>query len=313
MKDPIFQDTIGHEPSLVLLSHAKDKPAHAYLFTGNHGLGKTHIAERFAALLLNISSPKSLDAHPDFLRIECEEGKKSLSIKQARALIERMQLTSARGGRRVALVRQADLWTEEAGNALLKSLEEPMPGITYLFIAEAPEQLPATLRSRIVTLRFDRVSIPLIAQALEKETGVSKEQAAFAAMQSRGRPGIAKQILENLSTWEEQKKRVQTTLHTLLNQPLGVQCQTLEQVHQRMEGETDSGEAWRNELTALMNEIRQTFKENPKETIRLGQGLIHAWHLSRTTLSPRLALEWAAVKPYLIKESIPSFLRTFTL
>jgi len=116
--------------------------------------------------------------------------------------------------------------------------------------------------------------------------------------------------LAHPNEWTERKKSAEKILATLQNASLGMQCQTLEQLSQSIEANEDTGAAWQNELSLLMRTCETLFIEDPKNAARIGRGLIHAWHLSHTNLSPRLALEWAAVASSLNENiSVPSFLQ----
>ncbi|MSR85066.1 hypothetical protein EXS71_01325 [Candidatus Uhrbacteria bacterium] len=268
MIDPLFADVTGHETILKILTRAKETPATAYLFSGSSGIGKKMVAEKFARLLLKQDAHLPLDAHPDFIRVEREAEAKEITVKQARALIERIYLTSARGGFRVALIAQADRLNEEACNALLKAVEEPPASMVYLFVTELPNRLPATLRSRLVTIPF---------------SGRSSE------------------------THEDQSQLFETLMH----EPVGVQCAALEELNKKVEAEDDAEQKWRHVLQSLMQNCAMTLVDHPTEALRFGHGLIHAWHMNGSSLSPRLALEWAAI-PLSIKSSLslPSFLES---
>lgn len=267
MIDQIFSGINGHKKILEILTQTVTQPAAAYLFSGPNHVGKRLVADRFSRLLLNLSLTDSLEAHPDFVRVRREEGAKEIVVKQARELVARMHLTSARGGKKIALIEQADRLNEEACNALLKAVEEPSPNEVYIFIAEQPERLPATLRSRLTIIPFHLV------------------------------PGTKNPVPGTSSLME-----------TLVSSPMGVQCQALEKRSQQLEATDDASDAWREELQGLMADCRSLFSSDPRCALRVGHGLIHAWYLTSTNLSPRLALEWAAASSYLISESIPSFL-----
>ena len=268
MIDPLFADLTGHETILKILTRAKTKPATAYLFSGPSGVKKKIVAERFAKLLLQQELTVPLDAHPDFIRVEREADAKEISVKQARELLERVHLTSARGGFRVALIPQADRLNEEAANALLKAVEEPPASVVYIFVTELPNRLPATLRSRLVTIPFS---------------------------------GHSSQTLPDQSA----------LFNVLITKSLGLQCAILEPLNKLMENENDPEQKWRDVLHSLMQNCRQAMIEQPETAHALGRGLIHAWHLNGSSLSPRLALEWAAI-PSSIKSnlSLPSFLES---
>jgi len=286
MISPVFDGVIGHEPVLRILTHAANAPTSAYLFSGPNHVGKRLIAERFARLLLKISLTESLDAHPDFIRVTREEGDKEIKIEPTRALLKRLSMTSARGGRIVTLIEQADRLNEESGNALLKILEEPPPAVTFLLITAQPERLPATIRSRMVELAFGHI--------IAGDTANTFSRCASQGTREKCEPGQDPRSL----------------LETLRSAPLGLQCQALEKIAKEMESSEDASDAWRELLQSLMRHSSSLLLENGAIGARIGFGLIHAWHLTQTTLSPRLALEWQAVQPYIIDDSsIPSFLK----
>jgi DNA polymerase-3 subunit delta' len=92
--------------------------------------------------------------------------------------------------RKVFLLEEASLLNDEAANALLKSIEEPIASTMFILVAESEEDLPATIASRCRTIVFGRVSEADIAEGLELQ-GVPSDRAAEAARISGGRPGLA--------------------------------------------------------------------------------------------------------------------------
>lgn len=308
MIHPVFEGVIGHEKQVEILTHVAAHPSGAYLFSGSAGLGKRVIAERFVKRLLSLEKEANVDAHPDFVRLQREEGATEIKIKQVRDLISRMQLTSARGGHRVALIEQADRLNEEAANALLKVVEEPPRAVVFLFLAERADRLPATLRSRLTILPFERVAIDTVAKWLMAQ-GAREGESLLWARESGGAPGIAKKLLENPSLWKERRESARALVQTLCRATVGVQCAALEKAAQSLEGGDDAESAWRGFLSLLMQECGEQFSSSPGDAARVGRGLIHAWYLAGSSLSPRLALEWTAVQPYLSSNTyLPSSL-----
>lgn len=157
---------------------------HALLLHGPQGVGKLHLAERFAQFLL-CEAPGGRTApcgrcdgcrwflagnHPDMRFVEPEtmarqsaseeedEGadrpkrkpSAEIRIEQVRALADFLNLASHRGGRRVAIVHPAEAMNPHASNALLKSLEEPPPAAVFLLVSHRPSHLLPTVRSRCV-------------------------------------------------------------------------------------------------------------------------------------------------------------------
>jgi len=141
---------------------------HGLLLAGSSGLGKRQFADWLARLALcehplaterpcgNCRACGWLAAgtHPDNVEITPEEDKKSISIDQIRALVERLSLTSFAASGKVAVITPASSLTAQAADSLLKTLEEPAPGSLLILIASRPARLPATIVSRCQKLRF---------------------------------------------------------------------------------------------------------------------------------------------------------------
>jgi DNA polymerase-3 subunit delta' len=183
---------------------------HGVLFAGAAGLGKRAVAERLAQRALCRQPPPSGDpcgqcrscelfaagTHPDFSRVSFilnKDGTKLRSeivIEQIRELSERFALTPQYGGAQVAILDPADAINHAAGNALLKTLEEPQPG-RYLWLASAhPARLSATIRSRCQRVDF---RLPPRAEGLAwlGAQGHAGTIAAEALDAARGHPGLA--------------------------------------------------------------------------------------------------------------------------
>jgi DNA polymerase-3 subunit delta' len=172
---------------------------HALLIHGPQGVGKLALAEHLAQSLLCEAEDRRkapcgacdgcrwflAGSHPDFRRVEPEalarrpavgedddapaEGPAStrkpsneIRIEQVRALDGFLNHQSHRGGRRVALVHPAEAMNVNAANALLKSLEEPPGGAMFILVTHRAARLPATIRSRCVTVS---VGIPALESA----------------------------------------------------------------------------------------------------------------------------------------------------
>ena len=138
--------------------------------------------------------------HPDLIEETFEinektkELRKEILITQVRRLGEKLVLTPQIAAGQVALVYPAEAMNRNAFNALLKTLEEPPAGRTLILIADRPQRLPATIRSRCQWLRLE---IPPVAEALawlqaQGHAPVVAQQALEAA---QGNPGLAEQYL----------------------------------------------------------------------------------------------------------------------
>jgi DNA polymerase-3 subunit delta' len=196
----VFGGIIGHARSITLLRREASAPANSYLFTGATGVGKTTVARAFAKLLLCPESAihpepcrscRRVDSgnHPD-LTVVRPEGRQSLGVDQARTTVQQAVMAPVEGDRKVFLFEEASNVTEQAANALLKTLEEPTASTVFILVAEAEDDLPPTVASRCRTVHFGRVGDPDIKAALESR-GVESDRASALAVMTGGRPGLA--------------------------------------------------------------------------------------------------------------------------
>lgn len=183
---------------------------HGLLLCGPPQLGKRAVAERLARRMLcrerdaagepcgHCRSCRLLDAgaHPDYQLVSFvmnREGTRlrtEIVIEQIRRLSEQMALTPQYGGAQIVILDPADAINNAACNALLKTLEEPVPG-RYLWLVSAnPSRLPATIRSRCQRVEF---RLPPRAEALAwlQASGHAEAQAREALDAARGHPGLA--------------------------------------------------------------------------------------------------------------------------
>ncbi|MCY7354024.1 MAG: DNA polymerase III subunit delta' [Lysobacter sp.] len=190
--------------------------AHGILFCGPVQLGKRAVAERLAQRLLCTARTSDGEpcggcrgcqlfvagTHPDYRIISLvlnKEGTRlrtEIVIEQIRELSEKLTLTPQYGGAQVVILDPADAINHAACNALLKTLEEPVPG-RYLWLVTAnPARLPATIRSRCQKLEF---RLPARDEALAWlcEQGHAKTTASEALDAARGHPGLAHAWLQD--------------------------------------------------------------------------------------------------------------------
>lgn len=158
---------------------------HAILLHGVAGLGKRLFAQWLAQALLcdvrgvelkpcgQCASCKQCRAgsHPDLVLVVPEEGKQQISVEQIRTANERLGMTSARHGYRLAIIEPAHQMTVAAANGLLKTLEEPGPRSLIILVTAQPSALPATIRSRCQQLGMSAPSPPEAQFWLEQQTG----------------------------------------------------------------------------------------------------------------------------------------------
>lgn len=197
-----FSDIIGHKKIIRALNAAIDeaKVGHAYLFTGPAGIGKKTLAKAFAMRLLchdKTANPDCLctgcvrmrmDNHPDFITIL--PAGNSIKIEQLRQLQHELFYRPLLGERKVCFFPDAELLTEAAANSFLKTLEEPPPGVVFLFTAVRSDLILPTIRSRCQVFQLFPVSDAEITEALVKR-GMDLLEASERVKLSQGLPGNA--------------------------------------------------------------------------------------------------------------------------
>lgn len=176
--------------------------ANAYLFAGPEGVGK-RLAARLFAQALNCSSSEApcreCDScaaieghrHPDVLLFSPERGSLTIGIDQVRSLKNAVSLRSAMGGYKVAIVAEADRMTQEAANALLKTLEEPPEKTTLILTTSQSDSLPRTIFSRCQRVPFGLLRLETLQSVLMEQEGMKGPDARLWALLSGGRLGVA--------------------------------------------------------------------------------------------------------------------------
>ncbi|WP_456374587.1 DNA polymerase III subunit delta' [Thiolapillus sp.] len=190
---------------------------HALLFAGPSGLGKQAFARRLAYSVLCEHPDASGDAcgacrqclllkagsHPDLRLITPEEDSSTIRIDAIRSLVGGNTLSVGEGTHRVFVIEPAHAMGQAAANALLKTLEEPIPGTLLLLVSSAPQKLPITIRSRCQLLRFPTPVEAVALQWLERN-GLSVQEAKLALRHAGGAPLQAAELASTGRLEEQQ-------------------------------------------------------------------------------------------------------------
>jgi DNA polymerase-3 subunit gamma/tau len=194
-----FEDVVGQEHVTQTLANAigRNRIAHAYLFVGPRGTGKTTIARIFAKCLNCTGGPK-VDFPDDDLRVmEISEGRaldvleidgaSNRGIDEVRELRETVKYAPASARFKIYIIDEVHMLTKEAFNALLKTLEEPPAHVKFMFATTEPEKVPLTILSRCQRFDLRRIPSGLIVKQLRQIAGKESAKIEEAALQAIAR------------------------------------------------------------------------------------------------------------------------------
>ena len=176
---------------------------HAWLFTGPAGSGRSVAARALAAALqcefggcgeCQACHTTLVGTHPD-VRFVVPEGL-TIGVQEMRALVLRAQGAPSLGRWQVLLVEDADRLTEQAGNALLKAIEEPPPRTVFLLCTPSthPDDVSVTIRSRCRLITLRQPSADAVAAVLMQRDGTDPQRAGWAAAAAQGHVGRARRL-----------------------------------------------------------------------------------------------------------------------
>ena len=214
----IFQDVIGQEHITQTLINAinADRLAHAYLFSGARGVGKTSVA-RILAKAINCLQIK--DGNPcnkcnscagitegSSVDVQEIDGASNRGIDEIRELRENIKYMPSSSRFRVYIIDEVHMLTLQAFNALLKTLEEPPQHVKFIFATTEPHKVPVTILSRCQRFDFKRIPLGLIVKQLEKITNkegikISRSGMSIIARESEGSMRDAESLLDQVISY----------------------------------------------------------------------------------------------------------------
>src|SRR5438105_12597503 len=178
-----FGAVVGQEPVARALVNALEgnRVAHAYLFTGARGVGKTSTARILAKALNCEKGPtptpcgvcpacQSIATGEDIDVLEID-GASNRGIDEVRRLRETVGTAPARSRYKIFIIDEVHMLTREAFNALLKTLEEPPPRVKFLFATTDVQRIPLTILSRCQRFDFPGIPVPRIVDHLRAVVG----------------------------------------------------------------------------------------------------------------------------------------------
>ena len=212
-----FKDLVGQTAVSRTLSHAisAGRIAHAYLFSGPRGTGKTSTAKILAKSLNCEKGPtpdpcgvcKSCTKIADGTALDVFEidAASNRGIDEMRDLREKVKFTPAEGRYKVYIIDEVHMLTTEAFNALLKTLEEPPEHVVFILATTEPHKVPATIQSRCQRFDFRRITVEEIEARLayvaqEMKIPCEKEALRLIAHQADGGMRDALSLLDQCAS-----------------------------------------------------------------------------------------------------------------
>ena len=207
-----WENLIGHAMTIDYLKKniAADKFPHAVIFSGAEGIGKRLTAEICAAALLCENQADgeacgecencrlvAAKTHPDFYVVEAEATKTARNIKigQIREMQSEAALRPINSARRVMIIDGAELMNNAAANCLLKTIEEPPSQTIFILLTASRSSLLMTIRSRCMTINFEKLSAEQIRAFLISQ-GVEESEAENLSVIADGSLGRALKLKE---------------------------------------------------------------------------------------------------------------------
>ena len=220
----VFEDVIGQRPITQTLQNAisQNRVAHAFLFTGPRGVGKTSTARILAKALNCEKGPQTDPCNQCSVCKEISDGNSidvieidgasNRGIDEVRELKENVRYTPAKSRYKIFIIDEVHMLTLPAFNALLKTLEEPPSHIVFIFATTEPHKIPATILSRCQRYDFKRIPLIEIVQHLrrivdDEKIEISQRGLSLIARESEGSMRDAQSLLDRLISYGGDKIR----------------------------------------------------------------------------------------------------------
>jgi DNA polymerase-3 subunit gamma/tau len=229
-----FSDVVGQDHVIQTLSNSilSGRIAHAFLFCGVRGVGKTTVA-RILAKALNCSGRQEGDANPCNKCVSCHEiaagisvdvqeidGASNTSVDNIREINENIKYPPVSSQYKIIIIDEVHMISINAFNALLKTLEEPPPHAKFIFATTESHKVPATINSRCQRFSFRTISIGEIVDgmsAILTQEGITadKDALALVAREARGSFRDALSLLDQVIALSHAHVAVKDVVATL--------------------------------------------------------------------------------------------------
>ncbi|MRR57228.1 MAG: DNA polymerase III subunit gamma/tau [Deltaproteobacteria bacterium] len=209
-----FLDLIGQEHVCRTLQNAigSGRVAHAFLFTGARGVGKTSAARILAKALQCDGGPsvEPCNACPACLEITAGnsvdvieiDGASNTGVEDIRELRENIKYLPSRCRFKIFIIDEVHMLSTSAFNALLKTLEEPPPHVKFIFATTEPHKVPITILSRCQRFDFKRIPLPKIVERLRQIVGAEQVAVGDVSLTAIARKGDGS-MRDSLSTLDQ--------------------------------------------------------------------------------------------------------------
>jgi len=214
----VFEEVIGQNHVVKTLQNAilSNRIAHAFLFTGQRGVGKTSIA-RILAKALNCEQGPT--PHPCCKCISCKEiaegatmdvleidGASNTGVNDVRELRESVKYIPAHGRYKIYIIDEVHMLSNSAFNALLKTLEEPPAHVIFMFATTEPHKIPSTVLSRCQRFDLRRLSLDALVEHLRHITSregitISEKGLRWIARDAEGSMRDAQSIMDRVISY----------------------------------------------------------------------------------------------------------------
>lgn len=222
-----FLELYGHETvkQSLALAIEQERISNAYVFEGIKGVGKKTCAKIFAKALVctgtdvpcgvcSMCVQANAKTLPDIITLVKDADKTQIGVNNVREqIISEAYLKPRNAKRKIFIIDDGDILSDEAQNALLKVLEEPPPYVTFIICVTKKERLLATVLSRSQVISFFPLASDLVEKYLLDNTELSQNDASVFAALSQGSIGAAIDMASN----SEKKDRIDTAILNLMN------------------------------------------------------------------------------------------------